>query len=55
MQTEDKKLECYMHEGINKAGKPYVSVTIKLTPNSEKVVFLTSVEQEVVKLYNTKK
>ena len=46
------KLECSLKDAISeKSGKPYVYVSIMLTPNLEKKVFLDSAEVELLKLY----
>lgn len=42
----DAKLE----ERISKEGNPYFCIVIKLTENAEKIVFLNSVELELLRL-----
>lgn len=45
------KLDCSLKEAISeKSGKPYVYVSIQLTPNIEKKVFLQQAELELIHL-----
>lgn len=46
-------LKCRLETRTSKEGRPYEVVVIKLTDNSEKLVFLTPAEKELVKLSYT--
>lgn len=47
-------LKCALTTRLNKAGKPYECIVIKLTDTYEKLVFLEEAEKELVKLSNVK-
>ena len=50
------KLDCSLKEAISeKSGKPYVYVSIQLTPTYEKKVFLDTAEIELIKVINSNK
>lgn len=49
------ELKCSLTTRLNKEGKPYEVIVIKLTDNYEKLVFLESAEKELVKLAYDKK
>lgn len=46
------KIEARLEKRISKAGREYQAIVIKLSPNSEKLVFLTPAELELLALYN---
>lgn len=50
---ESKNLQCTLEEREGKKGK-YLCIVIKLTPDSEKIVFLDKIEQDYIKLYYSK-
>ena len=43
-------IEAKLEERISKEGNPYFCIVIKLTENAEKIVFLNSVELELLRL-----
>lgn len=43
-------LKCQLVTRLNKEGKPYEVVVIKLTESLEKLVFLEPAEREVIKI-----
>lgn len=43
-------IACKLEERTSKAGNPYKCLVIKLTPNYEKIVFLTPAELELLKV-----
>ena len=47
-------LKCSLTTKLNKEGKPYEVIVIKLTDTYEKLVFLDPAERELVKLSNKK-
>ena len=47
-------LKCALTTKLNKEGKPYEVIVIKLTDNYEKLVFLDNAEKELVKLAQSK-
>ena len=44
-------LKCSLETRLNKEGKPYEVIVIKLTDNVDKLVFLEPAEKELVKLF----
>lgn len=51
----EKKLECTLKEAISeKSGKPYSYLSVMLTANLEKKIFLDPAEVEVIKLSSNK-
>ena len=44
------ELKCSLTTKLNKEGKPYEVIVIKLTDTYEKFVFLESAEKELVKM-----
>lgn len=48
------KLEATLETRTSKSGNPYEVVVIRLSANSEKLVFLSPAELELLKLYNSK-
>ena len=45
------ELKATLETRKSKAGNDYEAIVIKLSPNSEKLVFLNSAELELLKLY----
>lgn len=51
----EKKLDCTLKEAVSeKSGKPYTYLSIMLTANLEKKVFLEPSETECIKLSQSK-
>lgn len=48
------KLNCTLETRLSKSGKEYQVVVIKLTDKSEKLVFLSPAELELLRVYNQK-
>lgn len=49
-KEEVMNIEAKLEERISKEGNPYFCIVIKLTENAEKIVFLNSVELELLRL-----
>lgn len=49
------KLDATLEKRISKEGREYEVVVIKLSQNSEKLVFLNPAEKELLKIHNANK